>query len=244
MLRTRADFFVAVAFVLAAGSERVRASATPTPPTMPAAFTAGFSGQFFGEACLHTGFLYYNSALKLLRTDWMFGPSPPCLQGNGFTAKADVNDATAKALFNYHVLANASGFTCEQLPLANWWTPDYLAQGTFLGTMEVSVFNRTVLTDVYNTTGQFLAGYVLTYLPAAGESARSSSAPPSSGGEPGTRAGPSPPSSFSPVRMEVWQGPFENYFMDFFSFVPLDPAALPRSMFQLFPNLPCPPIAR
>ncbi len=214
---------------------------------MPLAFSAGFSGAFFSESCYHTGTLLYDDSQRKLRTDWMFGaPSCSAEVGLGFVAKADVNDAGAGVIRNYHLALNSSSYVCNniQLPNDNWWSRDYLSNGTYLGQAVVqpmtplSTPQRTtlgidsssaaaaagaqgVLCDVFNTTGQFLAAYVLTCLPASTSNNSLSDA------------------GYLPVRMEIWQGPMEDYYMDFTYYLPSYTSPLPAQVFDLFPGLPC-----
>lgn len=213
---------------------------TPPRPAMPPAFKAGFFGAFFNESCFHTGFLFYDDTVRKLRTDWMIGD---CADTVGFNllAKTDINDANAGRILNYYVPFNTTSYACNIIPLenGNWWQRDYLAGAQYLGQALVapmttlsgqggaassssSATNVSVLTDVFNSTGQFLAGYVLTYLPVASANA---------------------PSEYRPLRMEIWQGPHENYYQSFTYFNPSN-AFLPAQTFDIFPTLACAPQAK
>jgi hypothetical protein len=215
---------------------------------MPSAFTAGFFGKFFNESCYHTGYLYYDSVVKKLRTDWMIGDCESVLGSWAFLGKVDVNDAANNRIENY-ILGNSSSYSCNIIPTppGNWWSPDYLQNGDYLGQAVVlpmnplypspsSSFGTSVtasspeqgikdapvqqgtLCDVFNTTGQFMDGYVLTYLPVSTSS-----------------------TAYTPIRMDIMQGPHENYFQDFTYFNPYPTPSLPSPVFNVFPNVTCMP---
>eukprot|EP00757_Euglenozoa_sp_SAG-D1_P015222 gene15222-629_t len=185
------------------------------PPTLPMYWTTGFQGTFLDAThCKHSGFMYYNGKRKLLRTDWMLGPE--CLNGNGFRGKQDINDGMNNVIRNYHVGGNSSSFECELIPLPGWWDPGYLQRAQLVGSENITFdyvhgVAQTVETVVYNSTGLFIAGYTLSYVGPQGNL----------------------------LRMQVMQGPHENYYVDFVNFKEVSAAQVGPEAFMGIPNVSC-----
>lgn len=137
-------------------------------PVLPTYWTSAFLGRFLEAIeCQHSGYFYYNAESKHLRTDWMFGTD--CSAKNGgdeWSGKVVINDADQRQIRNYHLPRNSSSeWTCNLIPSPFWWEPDYLQHGTIIGQQNITFYGlQPMVTNVYNNTGLFLAGSVLTHV--------------------------------------------------------------------------------
>ena len=186
---------------------------------MPASSITQFQGLFLDgpdRGCHHSGWMYYNDTAKMLRTDWLFGPSCPIGETESIRMKIDVNDGHAKHIRNYIMPAPNATFECNFIPLPYWWAADYLRKPTTTrnGTAVVELLSggSPVPCDVFRSTDVFIAGYVLTYVSQKYNTI---------------------------VRMKVVQGYGEDYFVDFDSGRGLTPAAVEPHRFDVLPSVRC-----
>ena len=224
LLMTTMGVMVCMMMVEVGGMGEGEAPGPPRPvprPTMPVSWTARFVGEFFWGPCFHQGWMYYDGEAKLLRTDWMFlsgyAKNSACQKSIPVDLKSDVNDGNAHVIRNYAVQNATQGtYVCRNIPLPGWWEPDYLANATYVGRQTITPFYPPETpreTDVFESTGLFIAGTVLTYID---------------------------PDSSEFVRMDVLQDAnVERYSVWFLDKGGLVSTALDPSVFDPFPGMPC-----
>ena len=146
--------------------------------------------------------MYYDGVKRHLRTDWVLGYKCGAT-GNAFQGKQVINDGYKGQLRNYRVPNGTSTFQCNVIPASGWWRYDYLEHETPLNTTTIEYLGvKEMEVDLYNSTGLFISGYVLSYV-ERDHTGRD----PITGMVNGTLR-----------RIEVRQGPHEDYWLDFVGF--------------------------
>mmetsp|Transcript_51798 Transcript_51798/g.130037 ORF Transcript_51798/g.130037 Transcript_51798/m.130037 type:complete len:236 (-) Transcript_51798:77-784(-) len=145
--------------------ESDRGEPTSPPPNMPEEWRARWHGWFTYTGCRFAGYMYYSNNARQLRTDEMFewDSSPLCakVMGNEYVYQQDFNVAANQTIYHFTFLrSDPVTRHCFTIDLPYWWSPDYLQHGSYLGVQQL----EGVSCNVYNTTGQFLAGSVWTYV--------------------------------------------------------------------------------
>lgn len=227
MVSSRVAAVLVAAVAAVAATAAAAAPAPPPAPVLPPYWTASFVAAWLatdGSAtnCSGSGYQYYNSDALLLRTDWTFGPACTFVS-TPVTSPAvmEVQDAQHGVLRHYHIRFNESSVVCEAFPTAGWVAPTYLSNATYAGTATITTaWGAAVATNVWNATGLYQAGYVLTYTPTAAAPAGS------------------PPI----VRQLVLQGMgFNSYQMDYITQTAVDVSAVPAAAFNPYPAVGCMP---
>jgi hypothetical protein len=183
-------------------------------PQLPQDFTAFGVGMLLdGSNCSFSQQIFYSADRGEMRTDTNYNQGA-CTSSPPFSML--ILHKMFKVVQSFQLNATAAAFICQTYPVSGWMDADYLQTATLV-TDETTIntaWGDAVSVAVYNSTGQYPSGYLLTSVTK---------------------------DSNAIVRHSVMLNNGQtNYQVDFTSFTPS--SALGDSVFNPFPNVGCMPV--
>lgn len=136
-------------------------------PLLPSTFVATGLGAFTdGSNCTFAGNMYLNDDMGLWRSDFSFLNGPACAaQAPTAPWKMTILNRRPHIVQSFFFQGNASSLTCDTYPVPGFLEPSYLLNASVVGTDTITtLWGETVSATVYNSTGQYASGSLLTYV--------------------------------------------------------------------------------